>query len=50
LLQANLYQALEVPKQVFEKSMNTYLMEPNKRTIYEEEMQKLRDELRTRKM
>ena len=38
LIQANLYQALKVPKQVFEKSAQVYLMEPSKRTIYEEEL------------
>lgn len=38
LIQANLYQALKVPKAVFEKSAQTYLMEPAKRTIYEEEL------------
>lgn len=48
LLQANFYQALKVPKPVFEKSMNTYLMEPNKRTQYEDEMQKLKEEIITR--
>ena len=48
LVQANLYQQLKVPKPVFEKSMQVYMMEPEKRTIYEEEIQKLRDSLRTR--
>ena len=48
LIQANLYQALKVPKQVFEKSSQVYLMDPNKRTIYEEEIQQLRDSLRER--
>jgi len=48
LIQANLYQALKVPKPVFEKSMSTYLMEPTKRTQYEDEMQKIRDEVITR--
>lgn len=48
LIQANLYQALKVPKQVFEKSMNTYLMDPTKRTTYEDEMQKQKDGLNTR--
>lgn len=38
LIQANLYQSLKVPKQVFEKSAQVYLMEPAKRTIYEEEI------------
>lgn len=38
LIQANLYQFLKVPKQVFEKSAQVYLMEPAKRTIYEEEI------------
>lgn len=28
LMQANLYEALKVPKQVFEKSQQTYMMEP----------------------
>ena len=48
LIQANLYQALKVPKAVFEKSTQVYLMEPAKRTVYEEEIQALRDELRNR--
>lgn len=48
LIQANLYQALKVPKPVFEKSMQTYLMDPAKRSVYEEELSKLRDELRDR--
>jgi len=48
LIQANLYQSLKVPKQVFEKSAQVYLMEPAKRTIYEEEIQALRDSLRAR--
>jgi len=48
LIQANLYQALKVPKQVFEKSAQVYLMEPNKRTIYEEEIESLRQQLRGR--
>ena len=48
LIQANLYQALKVPKQVFEKSAQVYLMEPAKRTIYEEEIQALRDGMRGR--
>jgi len=39
-----------VPKSVFEKSMQTYMMEPEKRTIFEEEMQKLRDKYRDRKV
>ena len=43
LIQANLYQSLKVPKQVFEKSSQVYLMEPSKRTIYEEEIQALRE-------
>lgn len=47
LLQANFYQALKVPKPVFEKSMNTYLMDPTKRTQYEDEMQKLKEEIIT---
>lgn len=48
LIQANLYQSLKVPKQVFEKSAQVYLMEPAKRTVYEEEIQALRDTLRSR--
>lgn len=39
-----------MPKSVFEKSMQTYMMEPEKRTIFEEEMQKLRDKYRDRKV
>jgi tRNA U34 5-carboxymethylaminomethyl modifying enzyme MnmG/GidA len=50
LIQANLYQALKVPKPVFEKSMQCYLMDPAKRTVYEDEMQKLKDEMRVRKL
>ena len=49
LIQANLYQALKVPKQVFEKSAQVYLMEPKKRTVYEEEVSALREELRDKK-
>lgn len=37
-----------MPKQVFEKSTQVYLMEPAKRTVYEEELQALRDGLRLR--
>ena len=37
-----------MPKQVFEKSSQVYLMDPDKRTIYEEEIQQLRDSLRDR--
>jgi hypothetical protein len=48
LIQANLYQALKVPKQVFEKSQQVYLMEPQKRTVFEEELQSLRESMRTR--
>ena len=44
-----MYQSLKVPKQVFEKSAQVYLMEPKKRTIYEEEIQALREELRDKK-
>jgi hypothetical protein len=29
---------LKVPKPVFEKSMQVYMMEPEKRTVYEEEI------------
>jgi len=50
LIQANLYQTLKVPKPVFEKSMQCYLMDPAKRTVYEDEMQKLKDEMRVRKL
>lgn len=46
LIQANLYQFLKVPKPVFEKSMQTYMMEPDKRTIYEEEILNVRNSLR----
>jgi hypothetical protein len=45
-----LYQQLKVPKPVFEKSMQMYMMEADKRTVYEEEMQKLRDTMRTRQI
>jgi hypothetical protein len=38
IVEANLYQALKVPKTVFEKSMQVYMMEPEKRSIFEEEM------------
>lgn len=48
LIQSNLYQFLKVPKDVFEKTLKTYLMDPQKRTVYEEEMQNLRDEVRSR--
>ena len=43
IVSQHLYQHLKVPKQVFEKSMQTYMMEPEKRAIYEEEIQKVRD-------
>ena len=49
IIQANLYQHLKVPKPVFEKSMQIYMMDPDKRAIYEDEIQKLRDILRERK-
>jgi len=38
IIQANLYQHLKVPKKVFETSMQTYMMDPEKRSIYEEEI------------
>ena len=38
LIQANLYQHLKVPKPVFEKSMQMYMMDPDKRAIYEDEI------------
>lgn len=50
IIQAKTFQHLKVPKPVFEKSMQTYMMDPEKRAIYEEEIQKLRDTLRDRKM
>jgi len=49
IIQANLYQHLKVPKPVFEKSMQIYMMDPDKRAIYEDEIQKLRETLRDRK-
>ena len=48
MVQAALYQALKVPKQVFEKSAQTYLMDPSKRTTYEENIQEVRDSMRDR--
>jgi len=39
-----------VPKQVFEKSMYKYMMDPEKRSIFEEEMQKLKNSIRTREL
>lgn len=48
IVQAHLYQTLKVPKTVFEKSVQLYLMEPSKRATYEEELQLIRDKLRTR--
>jgi len=48
LIQANLYQHLKVPKPVFEKSMQTYLMDPEKRAVYEQELTNLRNCLRDR--
>lgn len=50
IVDAGLYQTLKVPKEVFDKSMYTYMMEPSKRTIIEEEIQAVRDRLRTRKL
>lgn len=49
VVQANVYQHCKVPKPVFEKSLQVYMMDPEKRAIYEEEIQKLRDSLRDRK-
>jgi len=48
-VEANLYQELKVPKPVFEKSMQLYMMEPDKRTVFEEEMTKLNEQFRIRK-
>jgi hypothetical protein len=42
------YQHVKVPKPVFEKSLQVYMMDPEKRAVYEEEIQKLRDQLRNR--
>ena len=50
MIQATLYQSLKVPKQVYEKSAQTYLMDPEKRTVYEEEIQALRDQVRDRQV
>jgi hypothetical protein len=49
LIEANLYQELKVPKPVFEKSMQIYMMEPERRTVYEEEMVALSEKFRIRK-
>lgn len=49
IVEANLYQSLKVPKTVFEKSMQVYMMEPEKRSIFEEEMQALNEKFRVRK-
>jgi hypothetical protein len=38
VIQANLYQHVKVPKPVFEKSLQVYMMDPEKRAIYEEEI------------
>lgn len=43
-----MYQHVKVPKPVFEKSLQVYMMDPEKRAVYEEEIQKLRDQLRNR--
>ncbi len=48
LIEAHLYQELKVPKQVFEKSIQVYMMEPEKRAQFEEEIQALRDKMRNR--
>lgn len=44
-----MYQHVKVPRPVFEKSMQVYMMDPEKRTVYEDDIQKLRDTLRDRK-
>lgn len=49
VIQANTYQHLKVPKPVFEKSLQMYMMDPEKRAVYEDEIAKLRDQLRDRK-
>lgn len=38
-----------MPKPVFEKSMQIYMMDPDKRAIYEDEIAKLRQSLRDHK-
>lgn len=48
ILEATLYQALQVHKDIVDHSSQMYMMEPSKRTIYEEEMQALKDSMRTR--
>lgn len=43
IIQGTMYQHVKVPRPVFEKSMQAYMMDPEKRTIYEDEIQKLRE-------
>lgn len=47
LIQAQLYQAVKVKKTTFEKSMRTYLLDPQKRSVYEEEIAAVREANRT---
>ena len=39
---ATLYQSLKVPEKTYLKSCSSYMMDPEKRKIYEEEVEKIR--------
>lgn len=39
---ATLYQQLKVPESVYVKSLTTYMMDPEKRRQYEEEVERIR--------
>ena len=38
-----IYQELKVPEKVYQKSMSVYLMDPEKRKIYEDQSEKIRE-------
>jgi hypothetical protein len=38
-----IYQELKVPEKVYQKSMSVYLMDPEKRKIYEDQTEKIRE-------
>lgn len=44
---ATLYQKLQVPEKVYVKSVQVYLMDPEKRKQYEEETEKTREKYRS---
>lgn len=38
-----IYQALQVPEKVYNRSIQVYLMDPEKRKVYEDETEKIRE-------